>query len=147
MIKKMFREWKTWRVVRKVAKEHVDELKKIGFDVDWIGRIYTVVNIPDEVFELPLRSRDDAEKQQMAVDMYIKDNMGEITELLNRLMLADLVIYPSHYERFENTNSMLVILAPERRYTKPWKVVLLSLLTCGVVTGLVFLIMFLIKIL
>jgi hypothetical protein len=147
MIRKIFREWKTWRIVRKVAKENIADLKKIGFDVDWIGRIYTVVNIPDELMNMPLRNRDDVEKQQMAVDMYIKDNMIEITELLNKLMLADLVIYPSHYERFEGTNSMLVILAPERRYTKPWKIVLLSLLTCGVVTGLVFLVKYLIKIL
>ena len=147
MIRKIFREWKTWRIVRKVAKENIADLKKIGFDVDWIGRIYTVVNIPDELMNMPLRNRDDVEKQQMAVDMYIKDNMIEITELLNKLMLADLVIYPSHYERFEGTNSMLVILAPERRYTKPWKIVFLSLLTCGVVTGLVFLVKYLIKIL
>lgn len=145
MIRKIVREFKTWRIVRKVAKENIKELQQIGFDVDWIGRIYTVVNIPDEIMDMPLKSRDDIEKQQMAVDMYIKDNMLEITELLNKLMLADLVIYPSHYERFENTNSMLVVLAPERRYTKPWKMMLMTLFAGGIVTGLVFLVKYLIK--
>lgn len=147
MIGKMFNEWKIWRTVRKVVKQNREAIHKAGFDVDWIGRMYAVVNIPDEIMELPVRNRADAEKQSMAVDMYVKENMGEITSLLMELRIADLVVYPSQYERFEGTNSMLVILAPERYYTKTWKVVFMSLLTAGLLTGLGFLISYLIKVL
>ena len=145
MIGKMFREWKVWRTVRRVAKSNREAIHKAGFDVDWIGRMYAIVNIPDEIMELPVRNRADAEKQQIAVDMYIKETMGEITSLLMELRIADLVVYPSQYERFEGTNSMLVILAPERYYTKTWKVVFMSLLIAGALTGLGFLISYLLR--
>lgn len=146
MIGKMVKEWKIWRIVRSVAKQNREAISKCGFDVDWIGRIYTVVNIPDEIMELPVNSRADAEKQAIAVDVYVKENMGEIAQLLTDLRIADLVIYPTQYERFEGTNSMLVILAPERYYTKPWKVVFMSLLMGGLLTGIGFLISYLIRV-
>ena len=44
-----YREAKTWWNVRKAALEYKDQLGSMGFRVDWIGRIYTVINLPEEV--------------------------------------------------------------------------------------------------
>ena len=50
---KLFREINLWRKVRKVAKENEEKLKENGFRVDWVGRIYTVINLPEEVITQP----------------------------------------------------------------------------------------------
>ena len=136
----MIREWRIWRMVRKVVKEHGTEFYAIGFDHDWLGRLYAVVNIPDEIIEMPLQTRKDYVMQNMMIDNYIKDGLTDMTELLNKLRLSDLIMFPNSYERFENTDSILLILSPERRYTQPWKVILYFLLMSGVLTGLICLI-------
>ena len=45
----LYVELRTWYRVRKVALEYEDQLSSMGFRVDWIGRIYTVINLPEEV--------------------------------------------------------------------------------------------------
>jgi len=46
---KAYREAKTWWKVRQAAFEYQAQLESVGFRVDWIGRIYTVINLPEEV--------------------------------------------------------------------------------------------------
>ena len=43
-----------WRKVRAVAKENEKVLAAVGFRVDWVGRIYTVINLPEEVVNQPI---------------------------------------------------------------------------------------------
>ena len=43
-----------WRKVRAIAKENEKILNESGFRVDWIGRIYTVINLPEEVVNQPI---------------------------------------------------------------------------------------------
>ena len=40
---------KIWYKIRKIANENKTKLLEKGFRVDWIGRIYTVINLPEEV--------------------------------------------------------------------------------------------------
>ena len=53
-IVKLYRELKTWSKIRSIAKENSDKLLEKGFRVDWVGRIYTVINLPEEVVSAPI---------------------------------------------------------------------------------------------
>ena len=49
--RELFLEIKIWRKIRKIAKSSTEALGKDNFRVDWVGRIYTVINLPDEMLE------------------------------------------------------------------------------------------------
>ena len=49
--RELFLEIKIWRKIRKIAKASTEALEKDNFRVDWIGRIYTVINLPEEMME------------------------------------------------------------------------------------------------
>lgn len=144
IFKKILEEWKIWRTVRRVVKENAKELENVGFYCDWVGRIYTVINIPEELANMPVNSRKDYEIRIMAIDSYIKQQLMPVSEVLTKLMLADLIIYPDKYEMFENTNSVLIVLAPERKWSKPFAVFLYFTILGGMLTGAGFLINYLI---
>ena len=144
-IKNFIKEWKTWRTVRKVVKQHKADFYEIGFDQDWLGRLYTLVNIPDEIVDMPVKTRKDYVLQNMMIDNYIKESLTDVTELLNELRLSDLIAYPDKYQRFQNTDTILLVLSPERRYTKLYKTILLLVGIAASITGLTYLIIYLIS--
>lgn len=146
LLKKIINEWKTWRVVRKTVKANREKFESLGFDIDWIGRLYTIINIPDEIMSMPIKTNKDAGVQRQMIDSYIKNGLSDINNLLIELHLSDLIIYPYLYERFEHTDSILFILAPDRKYTKPIWVFLYFLGLATIIMGLIFLIFFLISI-
>ncbi len=137
LIKNIIREFKTWKIVRKTVRLNADKFYSIGFDIDWLGRLYTIVNIPDELSGMPVNTRKDFAIQNMAIDNYIKESLSDVTNILTELHLSDLIMYPSKYERFENTDSILIILSPERYYTKFWKMFLYFAGIAAVVSAIV----------
>ena len=116
----------------------------MGFEIDWIGRLYTTIDIPDEILSMPVKTRKDRTLQNMVIDNYVKDSLSDVSELLNELWISDLIIFPDQYIRFQNTDTILLILSPERRYTKPWKIITYLIFLSGIITGLAFLIKYLI---
>ena len=139
IIKKMIKEWQIWKIVRTTVKEHAKELEEVGFFCDWIGRIYTVINIPEEIMQMPINSRKDYEIRNMMIDTYIKQQLIPASELLTKLRLADLIVYPDKYEMFENTNSLLIVLSAARKWSKPAVVGAYFVGLGGIITGLVYL--------
>jgi hypothetical protein len=99
----LWREISIWREVKKVADQNIDLLKENNLRVDWIGRIYTVFNLPQEVVETPNTREPWLSAQLKAVD-----------DILLQLNLSDLV-YPE-FSQIEGTNSYLLILYPETEY-------------------------------
>lgn len=146
LIKNIIREFRVWRTVKQVIKHNKNSFYALGFDYDWLGRLYTIVNIPDEIVDMPIKTRKDYLTQNMLIENYIKESLSDVSELLTELRLSDLIIYPNTFERFENTDSILIVLAPERRYTKWWKLLLYSIVTVGIGVGIFFLTNYLIKI-
>jgi len=144
-IKNIIKEFRTWKTVKHVVKSNKNSFYALGFDYDWLGRLYTVVNIPDEIVNIPVKTRKDSVVQNMMIENYIKDSLSDVSELLTELRLSDLIIYPTTFERFENTDSILIVLAPERRYTKWWKLLLYSIITAGIGIGIFFLINYIVK--
>jgi hypothetical protein len=51
--KELYEEIKVWKRIRKIAIENREVLEKSNFRVDWVGRIYTVINLPDEMLDRP----------------------------------------------------------------------------------------------
>lgn len=146
LIDKIIKEMNVWRTVRRVVKTHKKQFWDLNFDVDWLGRVYTVINIPDEIMDMPIKTQKDVVLQRMCIDNYIKDSLEGVTKLLNDLRLSNLVMYPDNYERFNNTDSILLILSPTRIYSKFWIVAAYFLGVSGIVTFLIFLINYLIRV-
>ena len=44
-----FKEFMLWAKFNSITKKNREKIEKAGLRVDWIGRVYGVVNIPDEV--------------------------------------------------------------------------------------------------
>lgn len=94
-----------WRKVRAIAKENEKQLKEAGFRVDWVGRIYTVINLPEEVVNQPISKEG-----------YILMKLREYDTLFLNMGIAD-VIAPE-IEEIPNADAYLLILSPDRDYIK-----------------------------
>ncbi len=69
--------------------------------------------------------------------MYIKEQLGPLSNLLNELRLSELIMYPEYYEQFDGTNSVLVVLSPDRKYTSIGRLLGLFFATGLIVAGIV----------
>lgn len=99
----LWREIMIWREVKNAAVQNLDLLKENNLRVDWIGRIYTVFNLPDEVIETP-NTREP----------YLSAQLKTIDDVLLQLNLSD-IVYPQ-FTQIEGTNSYLLVLYPETEY-------------------------------
>ena len=99
----LWREISIWQEVKKVADQNLDLLKENNLRVDWVGRIYTVFNLPQEVLETPSTREPWLSAQLKAVD-----------DVLLQLNISDLV-YPE-FSQIEGTDSYLLVLYPENEY-------------------------------
>ena len=99
----LWREIMVWRMVKKVAAQNADLLKENNLRVDWIGRIYTVFNLPPEVIETP-NTREP----------WLSAQLKSVDDILLNLNLSD-VVYPE-FTQIEGTDSYLLVLYPETEY-------------------------------
>lgn len=114
---KLINEINIWRKVRAIALENEELLKENGFRVDWVGRIYTVINLPEEVVNQPF-SREG----------YVLMKLREYDSMFLNMGIAD-VIAPELVE-LEEVEAYLLILSPDRDYIKLWPF-LISLFKTG----------------
>lgn len=112
-----------WRKVRAIARENKGPLSEIGFRVDWIGRIYTVINLPEEVVNQPISKEG-----------YILMKLREYDRLFLDMGIAD-VIAPE-IEEIPGADAYLLILSPDRDYVR-LKPFLWSALKTGVLVLLI----------
>jgi len=100
---KLFKEIRIWYVIRKVAYENVALIEKEGFRVDWVGRIYTVINLPDEIATA-----------QMDPKVYVMMQLQKFNPLFLKLGISDYVA-PEMVE-IPNTFAYLLVISPNREY-------------------------------
>jgi hypothetical protein len=103
----LYKEIKIWRIVKSIAKENEELLNKSGFRVDWIGRIYTVINLPEEIVNAPVSQEG-----------YVLMRLREYDKLFLELGIAD-VIYPEMMQ-IDGEYAFLLILSPNRNFLKIW---------------------------
>ena len=117
-ISKLYKELKIWWQIRKVAKSEEIALQEKGFRVDWIGRIYTVINLPEEVATAPISQEG-----------YVLMKLREHDKFLLELGIADYV--SPEFEKISNTDSFLLVLSADREYFKLWPFLVSVLKTTG----------------
>ena len=119
----LINEINVWRKVRKIAIQSKNILEESKFRVDWIGRIYTVINLPEEVVNQPF-SREG----------YVLMKLREYDSLFLNMGIADSVS-PELVE-LEEFDAYLLILSPDRDYIKFWPFFISLLKTTAVVVVL-----------
>lgn len=103
--KRVINDIRNYFFIRKTIKKNMNsmEWQKFNLRVDWIGRIYTVVNLPPEVIYSP----DSPEEIRPA---YVLEESRPLNEYLTRLNLQE-VIVPS-ISPVENSISYLIVYSP-----------------------------------
>jgi hypothetical protein len=108
----LFREIRIWFIFRKVALENTEILnKEHSLRVDWIGRIYGIINLPEEVQGAA------AEVQQA----YVLQQITKFGKVMTKLRLSD-IVYPE-LEKVPNTSSYLIVLWPVFEDFNVWKII------------------------
>jgi hypothetical protein len=103
--KRVITDLNNYFFLRKTTKKNIGtvEWEKYKLRVDWIGRIYTVVNLPPEVIYSP-----DAPDQIRPA--YVLEETRPINEYLTRLNLQEIII--PVLEPIPNSISYLVVYKP-----------------------------------
>lgn len=121
---KLYREISTWRKVRKIAIENREVLAEKGFRVDWIGRIYTVMNLPEEV----------ANHNPQVQQAWMLSQFREFDSIFLEMGIAD-YIYPE-FSPINDAAAYLLVLSPDRDYLKFWPALIFLFKVTGVLVGL-----------
>lgn len=93
-------EFRIWFIFQTATKRNRKKLEERDLRVDWIGRVYGVVNMPDEVLSA-------AEEIQQA---FVLKQLGQFGGILNELKLSS-VVYPQMQE-IKGSGAYLVIFWP-----------------------------------
>lgn len=107
----LYKEIRIWWIFKKTAESNTELLNNKGLRVDWIGRVYTVVNLPEEV------QGASPEIQQA----YVLQKISEFGESMLKIGLGD-VVYPE-IQKIKNTAGWLVILWPAFESLQTLKVI------------------------
>jgi hypothetical protein len=119
-ISKLYKEIRIWQKIRKVAIAEKKSLNEKGFRVDWIGRIYTVINLPEEVATAPISQEG-----------YVLMKLREHDQYLLQLGIADYV--SPEFNKIDNSDSFLLVLSADREYFKLWPFIVSMVKTAGVI--------------
>ena len=115
-IKNLYNEIKIWVKIRKIAQDNKNKLLEKGFRVDWVGRIYTVINLPEEVVSAPISQEG-----------YVLMQLREHDKLFLDLGIADYV--SPEFNPIPNTDSFLLVLSADREYLKAWPIIVSTVKT------------------
>lgn len=94
-------EIRIWWIFRSTAQKSADQLNQENLRVDWLGRIYGVINMPEEVVGA-------APQVQQAYVLQQINKWGPVT---TEIGLSD-IIYPE-IEKIPGTASYLVVMWPQ----------------------------------
>ena len=113
----LYKELKIWIKIRAIAMKAKPQLIEKGFRIDWVGRIYTVINLPEEVVSAPISQEG-----------YVLMKLREHDKFLMELGIADYV--SPEFNPIPDSTSFLLVLSADREYFK-LKPFLISLIKTG----------------
>jgi len=99
----VIKEIRIWLKIRKIANENKKLLDEKGFRIDWVGRIYTVINIPDEI-----------SNSAMTNESYVYMKLQELSPVFLDIGIADYV--SPEIEEIFDAGAYLLIISPDRNY-------------------------------
>lgn len=107
----LYREIRIWWIFRRTAIDRTKMLnKEHALRVDWIGRIYGVINLPEEV-------QTAAGEIQQA---YVLQQVTKYGDVMLKIGLAD-IVYPE-IEKVPGSSSYLIVLWPVFEDFNLWKI-------------------------
>lgn len=108
----LYNDFSIWYKYAKVTKSNRDKLEKNNLRVDWLGRVYTVVNVPDDLQNYP------------NIEMWVMQQLGPFNNVLIELGIAD-YSFPEVSKIDEpGVNAYLVVMYPELNNIDPWRIIL-----------------------
>jgi hypothetical protein len=113
-VKELILVIKCYRAVKKIEPELYEQ----GLRVDWIGRVYAVINLEGDELNQP----------ELLQQSLVLQSLSPISEILVKYGLSD-VLYPD-VRKVDESSSYLVILYPETDYVD-----LGAVTTAALVTG------------
>lgn len=118
-------EFRTWRIFSKTAKQYKDVLNKDhNLRVDWLGRIYGVINLTEEV------QGASGEIQQA----YVLQQITKYGKTLMNMGVGD-IVYPE-IQKIKGTAGYLVILWPAFEALQTLQIIWNLIKTSVLITGL-----------
>ena len=125
-LRNLIRQIKTWRAINKILKEPEVKLnvEEAGFRIDWVGRLYTVIHLPEEVV-------NQHERIQQA---YVLNELRQFDALFLRLGFADAVA--PEFKQIDNENYLLII-CPDYDTFAWYKVLGFLALIAGIIYSLI----------
>jgi len=110
---RLLKDIRLWRKFAKVAKQSREKLKESNLRVDNIGRIYTVINLPEEVVQ----------GNEYMHEAWVLKNLGPYNKALEEIGLAGYA-YPE-MERIQEPGSAayLLVLYPETPTIGWWPII------------------------
>jgi len=105
----LYNDLKEWFIIYKVGKNHKQFLNDNNIRRDWIGRLYTVINLPEEIAT-----------NTYARDPYVNGKLKDFDDILMTLQLNDL-IYPE-LSLIPDTDSYLLVMQGNRERLNFWSI-------------------------
>lgn len=103
----LFSEIKLFYKFRKATYSIREELQEANMRVDWLGRVYTVINLKEE-----LLNQNEYVKQG-----WVLQQLGGINEILMKYGLSD-VSYPEISNIKDEPGAYLLVIWPEYEYLR-----------------------------
>ncbi len=108
----LYEDIKIWYRYAKVTKSNREKLEKKGLRVDWAGRIYTVVNVPDEMKNYP------------NIEMWVMQQLSPYNPILLELGIADYSFPEVQKIEEPGVDAYLVVMYPELNNISIWRIIL-----------------------
>lgn len=119
-----FSELKIWWRYRKAAQQNEKLLNDNGMRVDWLGRIYTIVNMPEEV----------QNNMEIVQQGWVIGQLKPMNTILFQIGVADYT-YPS-ISKVPDSASFLVVMWPELDNLNIWRVLWNSIITSLIIAAI-----------
>lgn len=99
-----FKELRIFYVYRKATYSIKKELESINMRVDWLGRVYTVINLPEEMIN----------QQDLVKQAWVLKQLREVNDVMLKYGLSD-ISYPE-ISPIKGENAYLLVIWPEYEY-------------------------------
>jgi len=119
---RLIKEIRMWYRFARITKSQRTYLEENNMRVDWLGRIYTVINMPEEI----------ANNQQRVQEGWVISQLKPMNTVMDKIGVAD-VIFPE-MERIPDpgTAAFLIAMYPNFEEISFWKVIWNIILYTGI---------------
>lgn len=108
---KLIKDIRLWAKFAKITKESRKYLEDHNLRVDWIGRMYTVINLPEEV----------QQGNEYTHEAWILQNLGPYNKIIEKIGLSSYAVPEMRKIKEPGTAAYLLILLPLTETISFWR--------------------------